>query len=141
MSQLLRLVPARRLFSGGLRRQMHVKEYGQMVSCDGVVILRARVVLSNAFTERCGNVMSFQKGARALGALIGFTWVSRLTLFILNHGRPVGTDYSLHQLGETLAVQAGRCRCLDRSAFLPVAIGGREVENESSFARNAVDHG
>src|ERR1035441_10543831 len=106
-----RLVTACRWFCRGLRRQMQVKENGQLISRDGVVILRARVVLSQPFTKRVGNVMSFQKGTRALGALIGFRWVLRLSLFILHHGWPVGTDYSLHQLGE---IQIGRASCRER---------------------------
>jgi hypothetical protein len=37
-----------------------------------------------------------------LGTAVGFTDVRLLAVFILYHGRPVGTYYGSHQLGEIL---------------------------------------
>jgi hypothetical protein len=83
---------------------MQVKEDVQMIPEKGIEICGARIVLGVARIRRFGKRSSHQKRSRAKGAVIVLTRAGRrLTVFILNHGRPVGADYSPHQLGVILA--------------------------------------
>ena len=69
-----------------------------MVSDNGIEIRRGTgVVLSDLGARRRGKARSFHKRPRALEAAITLTPAGRvLTIFILNNGRPGGSDYSLH---------------------------------------------
>src|SRR5208282_3397607 len=73
-----------------------------MISDDAVEIRQGTDVLAAGCVRLCGKSSRCQVCSRALGTAIGFTRVRVLTGFILNHGRPVGADYSLHQLGKIL---------------------------------------
>src|SRR5208282_1415236 len=104
-----------------------------MISDDAVEIRQGTDVLAAGCARLCGKSSRCQVCSRALGTAIGFTRVRVLTGFILNHGRPVGADYSLHQLGKILAEHARGSRRLDRAFFPPAPIGVLEVKNESGL--------
>src|ERR1035441_720789 len=92
-----------------------------MISDDGTEILLDTNALSAAFVRRCGKPSSLQVCSRALGTAIGFSPVRVLTVFLLNHGRPIGTDDSPHQLRKVFTEHGrrwqptGRWRCTPRA--------------------------
>src|SRR5208282_1074690 len=141
MSQLFRLVSRCRLFSWGLRSQTQVNENVQAIPDNGIEILRDTDVLAVGCVRRFGKARSLQQCSRALGAAIVLTHTGwRFTVLILNHERPVSTDYSFHQLRVILAEHTRRSRRHDATVFLPLSVCRRKIEDKSGFARNAVDH-
>src|SRR5208282_2856395 len=126
-----RLVSACHWLSG-TRRQTHVNDEVQTLTDLSVKILRARVVLSDVHSRIFGKTGTLQQCSRALSSAIGFVWCRHLTAFILHHWRPVGVEYSLHQLGESLPQHLGRGRRLNSPVLLSAPLRW-EVENQSGL--------
>jgi hypothetical protein len=78
-----------------VRRQAHMNENGQLVPDDGIEIRGARAVLSVGCARRFRRYRSFHIRTPVHRAAKGFTHRRRLTVFVLNHRRPVSTGHCL----------------------------------------------
>src|SRR5208282_5732451 len=95
------LVASRRLGSSP-GHQAEVYGDCEMFAGDDVEVGRPRIILGG-IRARGGVVGCFYERPCALNAREAFTHAGRLAVLVLNHGRPVGADHRLHQLGEILA--------------------------------------
>src|SRR5208282_2045285 len=131
------LVASRRLGSSP-GHQAEVYGDCEMFAGDDVEVGRPRIILGG-IRARGGVVGCFYERPCALNAREAFTHAGRLAVLVLNHGRPVGADHRLHQLGEILAENlrgSGNLACF----HLATAHAGGLVENKCRLLRNPVDH-
>jgi len=119
--------------------EAHVNQDGEMLASDGVEILRIGAdVFCVGGVRRLGKRRALKICSGALSAVVSFSRVGHLTIFVLNDGRPVRGVNSLHQLRKIIADYfrgAGGQKCVAAAAGIWI------VENKSGLVRDAVNHG